>query len=345
VKRFIIGFLMLFLLMSSSMAIEVRVNFAKFNLPEEPVVINSRILVPLKVIAEIFDAEVTWDPQRIVTIHHNGNEIVFPIDSLVAVVNGEVRVLDSPAILKNSTTMVPLKFLEEYIDAKIEWHDPQAIVNIVLESEELIQRAESVSRSYAPRSQYPNAVNKVVVVDAGHGGSEVGANYGGVYEKDLNLSIAQYVKAELEKNGVRVYMTRNSDVTTSLASRTSLANSVNADLFVSVHNNAIVGRPGIQGTEVLYKDSTINRKGVTSKSLATTLQAKVSSLAGTYNKEIINRTNLYVLNRTNMPSVIVEVAYMTNASDLRKLKDKEFHEDAGHAIAVGILETLQGMKG
>lgn len=343
-KKFVIFFLTLFLLMSSSMAIEVRVNFGKFNLPEEPVVVNSRILVPLKVIAEIFDAKVTWDPRQIVTIQHNGNEIVFPINSLVAVVNGEVKMLDSPAILKNSTTMVPLKFLEEYIDAKVEWHDPQAIVNIVLESEELIKRAETVSRSYAHRSLYPNALNKVVVVDAGHGGSEVGANYGGIYEKDLNLSIAQYVKNELEKNGVRVYMTRNSDTTTSLASRTSLANSINADLFVSVHNNAIVGRPNVHGTEVLYKDSTINRKGVTSKSLATTLQEKVSSLAGTYNKGIINRTNLYVLNRTHMPSVIVEVAYMTNSSDLKKLKDKSFHEDAGRAIATGVLESLQSMS-
>ena len=45
-----------------------------------------------------------------------------------------------------------------------------------------------------------------------------------------------------------------------------------------------------------------------------------------------------------MPSVIVEVAYMTNASDLRKLKDKKFHEDAGHAIAIGILESLQSMN-
>lgn len=343
-KKFVIFFLALFLLMSSSKAIEVRVNFGKFNLPEEPVVVNSRILVPLKVIAEIFDAKVTWDPRQIVTIEHNGNEIVFPINSLVAVVNGEVKMLDSPAILKNSTTMVPLKFLEEYIDAKVEWHDSQAIVNIVLENEELIKRAETVSRSYAYRSLYPNALNKVVVVDAGHGGSEVGANYGGIYEKDLNLSIAQYVKSELEKNGVRVYMTRNSDTTTSLASRTSLANSINADLFVSVHNNAIVGRPNVHGTEVLYKDSKINRKGVTSKSLATTLQEKVSSLAGTYNKGIINRTNLYVLNRTNIPSVIVEVAYMTNSSDLKKLKDRSFHEEAGRAIATGVLESLQSMS-
>ena len=60
-----------------------------------------------------------------------------------------------------------------------------------------------------------------------------------IYEKDINLKIAQYVKDELEKNGVRVYMTRIKDVTTTLASRTTLANSVNADLFVSVHNNAM----------------------------------------------------------------------------------------------------------
>ena len=94
--------------------------------------------------------------------------------------------------------MVPIKFFEDYIDAKIEWYEDTSIVNIVIEDSTLIERVQNVSRSYEKRSKYPNAVNKVVVVDAGHGGSEVGANYGGIYEKDINLKIAQYVREELD---------------------------------------------------------------------------------------------------------------------------------------------------
>jgi len=340
-KKIYISFLLsFFILFSTAFAVDVRVNFGKINMPEEPIIINNRTLLPLRVIAEIFKCDVKWEPKGVITVISGDNEIILSLNSNKLIVNNEVKDIDSPPILKNSTTMVPIKFLEEYIEAKIEWYKDTSIVNIVIENEEIIARAESVSRSYEKRTKYPNAVNKVVVVDAGHGGSEVGANYGGVYEKDVNLKIAKYVKEELEKNGVRVYMTRSGDVTTSLSYRTTLANSINADLFVSVHNNAMTNKSSINGTEVLYPTSSIVKNGITSYSLAKKLQEVVTKEAGTYNKGIINRNNLYVLNKTNMPAVIVEVAYMSNWSDLKNLKDAEFLEKAGRAIAKGVLESF-----
>lgn len=339
-KFFISLFFCAFIFASSSNAIEVRVNYGKFNLPEDPIIVNDRVLVPLKVIAEIFDAEVQWNPAGVVTIRNNEDVIIFPIDSKIAIVNEKIVNMDSPAVIKNSTTMVPLKFLSDFIDAKIEWEEETAIANIVIENEAIIAKAEAVSRSYANRGKYVNALNKIVVIDAGHGGKEVGATYSGVYEKDLNLKIAQHAKAELEKNGVRVYMTRNSDSTTSLSYRTTLANNMKADLFVSVHNNAMTSKSEINGTEVLYPTSNIVKNGITSYSLANNLQGTVSSIAGTYNKGIINRNNLYVLNHTKMPAVIVEVAYMTNYSDMQKLKNEDFLIKAGQAIAQGILESF-----
>jgi len=341
-KKIYISFLLcFFMLFSISSAVEVRVNFGEINMPEEPVIINDRTLLPLRIIAEIFECKVGWNPKGIITVNNSDEDkIILSLNSNNVIVNGEVKSIDTYPILKNSTTMVPIKFFEDYIDAKIEWYQDSGIVNIVIEDEEIIARAESVSRSYEKRSKYPRAVNKIVVVDAGHGGSDVGANYGGVYEKNINLKIAKYVQDELEKNGVRVYMTRTSDVTTPLSSRTTLANSINADLFISVHNNAIVNKSSIQGTEVLYPTSSIVKNGITAYSLAQRLQQVVSQNAGTYNKGVINRNNLYVLNRTNMPAVIVEVAYMTNRSDLQKLKNEEFLEKAGRAIAQGVLESF-----
>lgn len=340
-KKIYISFLLsFFILISTSLAVDVRVNFGTINMPEDPIIVNDRTLLPLRVIAEIFQCDVKWDPKGIITINNGADEIILSINSNKLIVNNEVKKIDSPPILKNSTTMVPIKFLEDYIDAEIEWYADSSIVNIVIEDAEIIARAEQVSRSYEKRSKYPNAVNKVVVVDAGHGGRESGATYGGIYEKDVNLKIARYVKEELEKNGVRVYMTRTNDVTTTLSSRTTLANSINADLFVSVHNNAMVNKSNIKGTEVLYPTSSIVKNGITAYSLAQKLQKVVSENAGTYNKGVINRNNLYVLNKTNMPAVIVEVAYMTNYSDLQKLKSESFLEKVGKSIAQGILESF-----
>lgn len=340
-KKIYISFLLcFFIIFSVSYAVDVRINFGAINMPEEAIIVNDRTLLPLRVIAEIFGCEVRWNPAGVIGVKSGNDDIVLTLDSDCMVVNGETIMLDSPAILKNSTTMVPIKFFEDYIDAKIEWYEESGIVNIAISDSEIIKRAEAVSRSYEKRSKYPDAVNKVVVVDAGHGGAEPGATYGGIYEKDVNLKIAKYVQSELEKNGVRVYMTRSSDVTTSLSSRTTLANSVNADLFISVHNNAMANKSSINGTEVLYPTSSIVKNGISAYSLAQKLQSVVSSKAGTYNKGVINRNNLYVLNHTNMPAVIVEVAYMTNSSDLRKLKNEEFLEKAGHAIAEGVLESF-----
>jgi N-acetylmuramoyl-L-alanine amidase len=156
------------------------------------------------------------------------------------------------------------------------------------------------------------------------------------------LAISKKVKNILEKYDINVYMTRTSDVTTSLAARTNLANSVGADLFISIHSNAIA-KSNIKGTEILYKSNSLKVDGVTNKILSENLSSSVSEYADTYKRGIINRTNLYVLNRTNIPAALVEVGYMTNSSDLRKLKNESFKEKAAEGIADGILDTLMIM--
>lgn len=330
-----------FLLSTSvTYAVDVRVNFGKINLPVEPVISNDRTLVPLRVLAEIFGAYVDWDPKGVVTINYNEDEIILPLSSQRVIVNNEVIKIDSPAIIVDSYTMVPLKFLSDYFDVQVDWYAESQVVNIGIQDEKIIARVEEVSRSYSRKSIYEGYK---VVIDAGHGGSETGAYYGGVAEKTINLSIAKYVEELLKKYDVTVYMTRTSDITTTLAARTNLANSVNADLFVSIHSNAIVGKPNIKGTELLYKANNLIKDGVTNVILASNLQENVTQNAGTYDKGLINRTNLYVLNRTNMPAALVEVGYMTNSSDLANLKSNTFKKKVAEGIVGGILETLDIM--
>jgi len=340
-KRISILILMVFmLLISCTYAVDVRVNFGKINLPVEPVIYNDRTLVPLRVLAEIFGADVGWNPEGIVTINNNEDEIILPINSTNVIVNNEAMIIDSPAIIVDSYTMVPLKFLSDYFNVDVEWYEESQVVNIVIQDEKIIQRVEEVSRSYSRKSIYDGYK---VVIDAGHGGSETGAYYGGIAEKNINLSIAKYVNELLQKYDVTVYMTRVGDTTTSLAARTNLANNVNADLFVSIHSNAIVGKSYINGTELLYKSNSLIKNGVTNRILADNLLDNVTSNAGTYDKGLINRTNLYVLNKTTMPAALVEVAYMTNSSDLTKLKSDSFRKKVAEGIVDGILETLDIM--
>lgn len=89
----------------------------------------------------------------------------------------------------------------------------------------------------------------VIVLDPGHGGSDVGARRGSVYEKTINFKVAQYCKAELEQyEGVKVYMTRTGDTNPSLAERAQIAKNYNADILVSIHQNS--GSSSAYGAEV-----------------------------------------------------------------------------------------------
>ena len=87
-------------------------------------------------------------------------------------------------------------------------------------------------------------VDALVVLDPGHGGGSTGASYGGVNEKDLNLSISLLAQELLEEAGARVVMTREDDRDMGLRDRAELANRLDADLFVSVHCNASTTNAG-----------------------------------------------------------------------------------------------------
>ncbi|HEX3043185.1 MAG TPA: N-acetylmuramoyl-L-alanine amidase [Bacillota bacterium] len=89
----------------------------------------------------------------------------------------------------------------------------------------------------------------MIVIDAGHGGSELGSNYGNLREKDLNLKVALKVKSILLSNDYEVIMIRTSDVTYHYNKRWQLANKKKADLFVSIHTNSI--RPWAHGAFIM----------------------------------------------------------------------------------------------
>lgn len=172
----------------------------------------------------------------------------------------------------------------------------------------------------------------LVVLDAGHGGDNPGATYNGRQEKDDVLALTLAVGEILERNGVEVYYTRTTDVYESPARKAMEGNAVGADYFVSIHRNSSPIPNQYTGVESLV----YNRFGAAAR-LAYNINTRLEQV-GFENQGVNERQNLIVLNRTNMPAVLVEVGFINTDAD-NELFDSRF-EDIAKAIADGILQTL-----
>ena len=174
----------------------------------------------------------------------------------------------------------------------------------------------------------------VVIVDPGHGGKDPGAiGLGGLREVDVILPIAQQVASLLEQQGIQAVMTRTSDYFVDLAPRVTMAERANADLFVSIHANSIgPNRPDISGLETYYYDS--------GQRLAQTIHSSILQNLDIKDRGI-RRARFYVLRKTSMPSVLVEVGFVTGREDAAKLSNSTYRNQMAQAIARGILQYIQ----
>lgn len=177
---------------------------------------------------------------------------------------------------------------------------------------------------------------KLIVVDAGHGGQDPGARSPRrlfkprLVEKTLTLDIAVRLKRLLEQKGFQVIMTRESDVYVPLPERVVLANSIGADVFVSVHLNAYSKPGGQWGTEVYYSTSE-------SRPLAECIYRQLLTLLGRKGNGVRQR-QLYVIRKTTMPSALVEACYMDHPEEEELLRDERFRERIAIAICRGIMD-------
>ena len=174
----------------------------------------------------------------------------------------------------------------------------------------------------------------VVVVDPGHGGPDPGAvGIGGLQEKGITLDISRQVAARLAQQGVQVIMTREDDRDLDLEPRVVLAERANASLFVSIHANAIsLSRPDVNGLETYYYSS--------GERLARTIHNSVLQGTGVRDRGV-RSARFYVLRRTSMPSVLVEVGFVTGAEDAARLSTSSYRTQMADAIARGVLQYIQ----
>lgn len=179
----------------------------------------------------------------------------------------------------------------------------------------------------------PNA-RALVVIDPGHGGKDPGAiGIGGLREVDVVLPISLQVARLLEQQGVQVVLTRSADYFVELPGRTAMANRVNADIFVSIHANAVPNRPDVSGLETYYLSS-----GLT---LARFIHNSVLQSVGGLRDRGVRRARFYVLRHSAMPSVLVETGFVTGYEDSAKLATPAYQSQMAEAIARGILQYLQ----
>ncbi len=190
-------------------------------------------------------------------------------------------------------------------------------------------------RSIGP-GDLPQGSNRrvVVAIDPGHGGRDPGAvGIGGIQEKEIVLDISYQVARLLEQQGVQVVMTRTDDSEIDLEPRVSLASRVNATLFVSIHANAInMSRPDISGIETYYFDS--------GEDLARVIHASILDGTGAKDRRV-RQARFYVLRKSAMPSVLLEVGFVTGAEDAARLSDPAYRSQMAASIARGILYYLQ----
>jgi len=191
-----------------------------------------------------------------------------------------------------------------------------------------------VANPSAPPVPQAPAARAVVLVDPGHGGRDPGAiGIGGLRETNIVLPVGLEVARLLEQRGVQVVLTRSDERDVSLSSRVALAERVDADVFVSIHANAInLSRTDISGLETYYYGSGAR--------LARLIHNSILQSVGVRDRGV-RRARFFVLRKTSMPSVLVEVGFVTGAEDAPKLASPAYQSQMAAAIAQGILQYLQ----
>lgn len=187
----------------------------------------------------------------------------------------------------------------------------------------------------------PEIYDKIIVLDAGHGGIDPGTLRGKVYEKDINFNVVNVYAPEYFKDSdIKVYHTRTTDTKIALQTRADFAATVGADLFISFHVNANANASA-NGTSAYYSAS--NNKttatGLKSSLIATSIVNHLSSAWNTRNRGILTERFVVIHNNT-VPAVLVECGYITNNSDFEKIKDTAYQKKAAKALYDAVTEIF-----
>lgn len=185
--------------------------------------------------------------------------------------------------------------------------------------------------------------DKVIVIDAGHGGGAPGAIKQGIMEKDINLAIVLQLKELLEQcdRNIGVYYTRTEDINPTFEQRAQLGGKAKANLYISVHSNSTTDgqMSEYNGTEVMY-DEMKDEEGTSSKHLAQICLEEVTGLAGSKNNGLTYGNGIYIIRNNEAPTALIETGFMTNQAELNKLISPEYQKVIAQGIYNAIMRAL-----
>lgn len=213
-------------------------------------------------------------------------------------------------------------------------------ISIILVNKEIVEEK--------PTDNEGGSDGKVtIMLDPGHGGRDTGSisKSRTLYEKDVVLSIGLKARDILEKAGYKVIMTRDDDTYVGLSERPAMANKAKADLFVSIHCDSVESTEP-HGTGTFYyapeSNSALYAQEYQRSLLADLLQKAMLAKCGRTDRSV-RQNNYAVLRESNMPSALVETAFISNAEEAQLLATTDFQTKAAQAIAEGIQKYIKLM--
>jgi N-acetylmuramoyl-L-alanine amidase len=229
-------------------------------------------------------------------------------------------------------------------------HDALGNVNLTFNTARVLTfSVHEEPNYYVIRAHLPREVSPfIVVIDPGHGGSQPGSIQNGIVEKELAIEVSHMVMQLLDADPfITAFMTRRDDTFVSLLNRAEFANEIGANLFVSIHANAAeisrgVPNPDVHGIETWFNvgeiEAAVNRR-FTSSHFADIMQKNLIQATSANDRGTKNDI-FVVLRETNMPSVLVEMGFLTNPQEAARLATTEYQWTLARAIYQGIVDAF-----
>jgi N-acetylmuramoyl-L-alanine amidase len=366
-KKLFFLLILLILIATATSLFAYLIKGAEGEIETQDIKINSKDYILLVDVCKANGIDWEWDSiSRKIYLRKDGREVVLLIGSKYYYYDDKTKRLSAPVLIKNGNIYIPLRYAKYKMKPlfNLGGKSPRIITTRTTSERRTKKTESSLERKYR--------IEKVVI-DPGHGGKDPGAvSKTRLYEKNVVLNVSRRIKKELEKRGIDVIMTRDSDRFIPLSQRMHIANKSAADLFISIHANA--NRASwLRGFEVYYlSEATDDNARASAASENSVLKYEQDSLAkhtkdldaiiwdlqftedreesielaGFIRQEVrksvrpkrnkIKSARFYVLKGAEMPAVLIELGYLSNRQDEKNLKKSSYRKKLAEGIAAGI---------
>ncbi|WP_281532789.1 N-acetylmuramoyl-L-alanine amidase family protein [Anaerocolumna aminovalerica] len=264
-------------------------------------------------------------------------------DSSILRVNGDKTFVGLPAITEEETLDFVKSFHINYTKSETTGLYT-AVIYITFNNIYASLMYQDDENIYIDLRRPKDVYDKIIVVDAGHGGTDPGTYSQGeeYYEKEINLSIVLYLQELLDREDIKVYYTRTSDETIFLNPRVYFANDVEADFFISIHCNGNESSEP-RGGEVLYNDIKLDN-GFTSEQLAQICLDELISVTHNVNRGLVKEEEVIIVKKAKMPMALLEVGFMSNTEEMDFLAKERNRRDIAKGIHKAIMKAYEELE-